>query len=116
MHSFINESLHEAEQDCEMEKQKKQNLLPPMVVGQHALYSYIENGKSDERRRYCMFRKHAFSPSQGGVWGPPPCEGGTGSSPFQYEMESVQLKAEIDLKSIYGLKLATPFKIHLTEQ
>ena len=75
MHSFINESLHEAEQDCEMEKQKKQNLLPPMVVGQHALYSYIENGNSDERRRYCMFRKHAFSPSQGGVWGPPPCEG-----------------------------------------
>ena len=54
---------------------KKQNLLPPMVVGQHALYSYIENGKSDERRRYCMFRKHAFSPSQGGVWSPPPCEG-----------------------------------------
>ena len=30
-------------------------------------------------------------------------------------MESVQLKAEIDLKSIYGLKSATPFKIHLTE-
>ena len=41
---------------------------------------------------------------------------GTGSSPFQYEMESAQLKAEIDLKSIYGLKLATPFKIHLIEQ
>ena len=31
-------------------------------------------------------------------------------------MESVQLRAEIDLKSIYGLKSATPFKIHLTEQ
>ena len=41
---------------------------------------------------------------------------GSGSSPFQYEMESVQLKAEIDLKSIYGLKSATPFKIHLIEQ
>ena len=42
--------------------------------------------------------------------------GGSGSSPFQYEMEGVQLKAEIDLKSIYGLKSATPFKIYLTEQ
>ena len=41
---------------------------------------------------------------------------GSGSSPFQYEMEGVQLKAEIDLKSIYGLKSATPFKIYLTEQ
>ena len=41
---------------------------------------------------------------------------GSGSSPFQYEMESVQLRAEIDLKSIYGLKSTTPFKIHLTEQ
>ena len=45
-----------------------------------------------------------------------PIKARSGSSPFQYEMESVQLKAEIDLKSIYGLKSATPFKIYLTEQ
>ena len=41
---------------------------------------------------------------------------GSRSSPFQYEMESVQLKPEIDWKSIYGLKSTTPFKIHLIEQ
>ena len=41
---------------------------------------------------------------------------GSGSSPLPYEIQSVQLRAEIDLKSIYGLKSAMPFKIHLTEK
>ena len=55
----------------EKQKKKKKNLQPPMVVGQHALYSYIENRKPYERRRYCMFREHASSPLQGS--GPPIC-------------------------------------------